>query len=216
MKKLIVVGGQGSGEIAMSVFEDMNRFKKEWDIVGYINDINEINTYFGKYKIVGNSDMIVDFVHKGYFIHYTYFYNAKKKEERVNQFMKLNIPLEAHASGIHPLAYINPTSKIGVGCLMAQFSSLSASAQLNNFIHMYANSFVGHDTEVKDYSTIAAGSVIGARNKLSTGVHFGLNSTTREDISVGRYSIIGAGSVVVKNIIDNQTVVGNPAKPIKV
>ena len=51
-KKLLIVGGHGSGEIAISVFEDVNRVTEEWDIVGYLSDIREPGQYLGKHKVI--------------------------------------------------------------------------------------------------------------------------------------------------------------------
>lgn len=215
-RKLIIVGGHGSGDIAMTVFEDINKLKEEWDIVGFINDIVKPGEYYGKYQVVGNSDSITDFVNKGYYIHYTYHLNVKNKKERIQKYKSINIPEEANATGIHPLAYINPSSKIGYGCLVLPNVATSANAVVNNCVHLYTGSFVGHDTNVKDFATLAAHSVLGARITVDQGAHVGLNSVVKEDIHIGKYSIIGIGSVVTKNVLESETVVGNPARPITI
>jgi len=214
-KRLIIVGAHGSGEIAMTVFEDINSKTNEWEIAGFINDVIPVGQSLGKHKVVGCTESIPDFVDKGYHIHYTYHFNAKKKNERVIDFEKLNIPLEANASGIHPLAYVNPTSKIGFGSLLLPYAATSAYSVVNNFIHVYTNGFIGHNTVVEDYATIAAHGVLGARIVIGTGAHVGLNSTVREDIKVGKYSIIGMSSVVVADVEEFSIVAGNPARFIK-
>jgi acetyltransferase EpsM len=213
-KRLIVVGAHGSGDIAMTVFEDINSVKEEWEIVGFINDIVKPGSYMGKYKVVGNSEQILDYVNQGYYIHYTYHLNVKLKKERVQSLINLNIPIEAHATGIHPLAYINPTSIIGQGCLVLPNVATSTNAVIKNFVHLYTNSFIGHDTTIMDYSTIAAHSVLGARIVVQEGAHIGLNCVIREDLVIGKYSILGIGSVVTKDVGEAKTVVGNPAKAI--
>ncbi len=214
-KRLIIVGAHGSGEIAMTVFEDINQQTGEWEIAGFINDVVPVGNYLGKHKVIGNTESILDFVNMGYYIHYTYHFNAKMKNLRVIDFEKLNIPLEANATGIHPKAYINPTSKIGYGSLILPYAATSAYAEVKNFIHVYTNGFIGHNTIVEDYATVAAHGVLGARIRIGTGAHVGLNSTVREDITVGNYSIIGMSSVVVSDVEPFSIVAGNPAKLIK-
>ena len=214
-KRLLIVGGQGSGEIAMSVFEAVNEVSKEWIIEGYLNDIRKSGEYFGKHKVLGGSEQIIDYVNRGYYIHYTLHLNAQNKSERVEKFRKLNIPLEANASAVHPLAYVNPSTKIGCGVLMLPFSATSFGPQLGNFIHVYTTGFIGHDSILDDFSTIAAHSIIGGRVHIKEGAHIGLNSTIREDLSIGKYSILGMGAVVTKDVADNTIVVGNPAKFLK-
>lgn len=213
-KRLIIVGGSGSGEISMSVFQEVNKITNEWIIEGYLNDIVEPGKYFGKYKILGPSEAVVDYVNKGYFIHYALHFNAKKKEERINLFESYNIPAEANATAVHPRAYLDPSTKIGYGCVICANAATSFGAKIENYIHMYTNSFVGHDSVLRNYSTMAAHSVIGARNNIGIGSHVGLNSTTREDINIGKYAIVGMGAVVTKEVEDYSVVAGNPAKKI--
>jgi acetyltransferase EpsM len=214
-KRLLVVGGVGSGQIALSVFEAVNQITGEWKIEGYLNDILNPGDYFGNHVVVGGSDEVEDYVQKGYYIHYALHFNAKKKNERVDKLRSLNIPREAHASAVHPTAYIDPNTEIGIGTLISPNVSTSFGPKIGDFCHLYMNSFVGHDTEVSDYCTLAAHSVLGARNKISEGAHIGLNSCTREDLYIGKYSIVGMGSVVIKDVEDYSIHGGNPAKFIR-
>lgn len=214
-KRLIIVGGIGPGQIACSVFEDMNKINEEWIIEGYLNDIKEPGEYFGKYKVLGASNEVVDYVNKGYYIHYALHINAKDKFERVKIFKGYNIPLEANATAIHPSAYIMEGTKIGFGVLIAPYAITSFGPTIGNFCHLYSGAFVGHDSIVQDFSTLTARSVLGARVKVNEGAHIGLNSCIREDITIGKYSIVGMGSVIIKNVDDFSIIAGNPGKFIK-
>lgn len=46
------------------------------------------------------------------------------------------------------------------------------------------------------------------------GARIGANATIRAGITIGKNSLVGMGSVVIKNVPENTTVVGNPAKPM--
>ena len=213
-KRLLIVGGVGGGEIASAVFADMNIVKDEWQIEGYLNDVVNPGGYFGKYKVLGGSNEIMDYVNKGYYIHYALHFNAKYKHDRVEAFRKLKIPIEAHASAIHPSAYIMEGTKIGYGVLIAPNVITSFGAMIGNFVHCYSGCFIGHDSRIHDFSTITARSVVGARINIKEGAHIGLNSVIREDLTVGKYAIVGMGAVLTKSVKDYDIVVGNPAKPI--
>ncbi len=210
-KRLLIVGGKGSGEIAMTVFEDLNNITNEWKIEGYLSDVDKPGKFIGNHKIIGSTYEIQDYVNRGYYIHNALFFNTKDKENRIERFGKLNIPLDANATAIHPRAFINRMTTIGKGTLICPFCATSAAVKIGNFVHAYTNCFIGHDTIVNDYVTIAAHSVVGARINLFKGCHIGLNSTLREDINVGEYSIVGIGAVVLKDVEKKSVVVGNPA-----
>ncbi len=209
-KRLLIVGGHGSGEIAMSVFQEMNAVTQEWEILGFLNDIRKLGEYLGKYPVLGSSEEVKDFVDKGYYIHYTLHLNAKNKEERIRHFESYKIPLEANATGIHPRSYLDPSTETGYGVLICANVCTSFGVKIGNYIHCYTNSFLGHDTIVGDYSTVAAHSVIGARNRIGKGAHIGLNSTTREEVTIGEYVIVGMAAVVLNDVPDRELVVGNP------
>ncbi|PLX84411.1 MAG: hypothetical protein C0617_07955 [Desulfuromonas sp.] len=213
-KRLIVVGGHGSGEIAMSVFQEVNSLTNEWIIEGFLNDIVDPGNCLGKYKVIGPTDAILDYVNKGYHIHYTLHFNAKNKEQRVDKFKSLNIPLEANATVVHPRAHIDPSTEIGFGTMICANASTSFGPKIGNFVHVYTNGFVGHDSTVGDYATVAAHSVIGGRIDIDTGAHIGLNSCIREDLRIGKFAIVGMGAVVTKPVEDYAIVAGNPAKVI--
>ena len=141
-KKLLIIGGHGSGEIAMSIFEDINSITKEWDIVGYLSDIKEPGQKLGKHTIIGPTAEIMDYVNKGYYVHNTLFFNAKDKKNRVNRFRELDIPLEANATGVHPTAIITPGVRIGFGVLINQYALLQTNCQIENFVHVYSGSLI--------------------------------------------------------------------------
>ncbi len=213
-KRLVIAGGKGSGQIAASVFEDVNRVKDEWIIEGYLNDIVEPGQSFGKYKVLGTSDEVADFVEKGYYLHYAFHFNSKNKFERVKKFEEFKIPLEANATAVHPAAFINPETKIGHGVVICAHVVTSFAPAIGNFVHVYSSSLLGHDCVIGDYATVAAHSVVGARVEVATGAHIGLNSCIREDVRIGEYAIIGMGSVVLNDVEDFGIAVGNPAKQI--
>jgi len=214
-KRLLIVGGRGSGEITISLFEEVNQLTNEWIIEGFLTDIKAKGEFLGKYKVIGSTDEIKDYVNKGYYISYTLHCTTKNKYERIQKFKALNIPMEANATAIHPRAYINPSAKIGHGVVICPFASTSFAPEIGNFVHMYPNSYIAHNSIINDYSMLTAHSTVGARVKVGEGAHMGLNSCIREDLTIGKYSIIGMGAVVTKNVNDFEIVAGNPAKKIK-
>lgn len=213
-KRLLIVGGHGSGEITISLFEDINRVTDEWVIEGFLTDIKAKGEFLGKHKVVGSTEEIKDYVDKGYYINYTLHCTTKNKFERILKFKSLNIPREANATGIHPLAYVNPSTKIGYGVVVCPFASTSFASELGDFVHLYPHSYVAHNSIIEDYGMLTAHSIVGSRVKVQEGTHVGLNSCIRENLTIGKYSIIGMGAVVVTNVNDFEIVAGNPAKVI--
>jgi UDP-2-acetamido-3-amino-2,3-dideoxy-glucuronate N-acetyltransferase len=51
------------------------------------------------------------------------------------------------------------------------------------------------------------------KTTIRKGASIGANSTILPNVEIGEYALIGAGSVVTKNVVAQQLVVGNPARP---
>ena len=85
-KRLVVVCGHGSGEMAMAVFDASNELTEEWEIGGFLSDIGDPGEYLGRHQILGGTDEVNDYADRGYHIHYALHLNAKKKYDRVEHF----------------------------------------------------------------------------------------------------------------------------------
>lgn len=97
---------------------------------------------------------------------------------------------------------ISKTTKIGEGVL---------------FAHPYAT-VINAESIGKNFSFIhctTIGSRNGARPCIGDNVFLGANVTIVGGVKIGNNVKVGAGCVVVKDVPDNCTVVGNPARIIK-
>jgi acyl-[acyl carrier protein]--UDP-N-acetylglucosamine O-acyltransferase len=80
----------------------------------------------------------------------------------------------------------------------------------NNII--MAHSHFGHDSEIGDNNEVCTHTILGGHCKIGNNTKVKLNCTIRNRITIGNNCIVGMGSVVVKNVIDDSIVYGNPAR----
>jgi acetyltransferase-like isoleucine patch superfamily enzyme len=59
------------------------------------------------------------------------------------------------------------------------------------------------------------GAVVLGNVKIGNYVTIGANSTILPGITISNNVIVGAGSVVTRNLLNDQVVIGNPAKFLK-
>ncbi len=213
-KPLVIVGGRGSAEIAMGVFEAANEAHEEWDLAGYLSDVCRPGEHLGGHPVLGGTDEAGNFAARGFFIHYALHLSAKKKWERVQRFRALNIPHEAQASAVHPRACLHPSTTLGPGVLVCALAGTSVEVHIGGNVHVYGGAFVGHETVVGDLATLAAHAVLGARIAAGEGCHIGLSSAVREDVHLGEYAVVGMGAIVLRDVAPFVIVAGNPAQPI--
>jgi len=86
---------------------------------------------------------------------------------------------------------------------------ISEGTKIDNLVH------VAHNVKIGKNCLIVAHVVLGGSCILEDNVHVAMSAVIRDGgIVIGKNSLIGMGSVVTKNIPENSTVIGIPAKPI--
>lgn len=120
-------------------------------------------------------------------------------------------------TSIGPFAYIRADNRIGENVKIGDFTELKNST-IGNGSKIPHLSYVG-DAAIGEKVNIGAGTITcnyDGRNKHRTvigdGTHIGSNTNLVAPVNVGKYVITGAGSVVTRDIPDNVTVYGVPAK----
>lgn len=115
---------------------------------------------------------------------------------------------------IHPSAVISPSAKIGEGTVVMAGAIINADAVIGKHCIINTGATVDHDCVIRDYCHIAPGAHISGATHVGEGTWIGVGSSVIQCLNIGRNCMIGAGSVVVKDISDNVTAYGCPAKVV--
>jgi sugar O-acyltransferase (sialic acid O-acetyltransferase NeuD family) len=130
------------------------------------------------------------------------------------------------AAGLEPVSIVSRQAvvmgpaDIGEGAIICGFCTITTNIRIGRFFHANIYSYVEHDTVIGDYVTFAPrvncnGNItikdlayIGAAAAIRQG-HYGRPTV------IGRGAVVGMGAVVLNSVPDGETVVGNPAKPVR-
>lgn len=209
MKKLVIFGASFFDLIKL--IDAINREKLTWNLIGFIDDKKELqNTFFGGYHVLGGREIIPDLVKEGvYFIH-SVAGNWKKIKMAGDLLDSYGCKV---ANLVHPSIDMNYV-EIGHGCILPEGCVVGGNVKIGNYVILRLNALISHDVEIEDYVFIGPGTVIGGNAVLKKGCYIGAGATIMLKRTIGKESLIGAGSVVTKNVIENTTVAGVPAKII--
>ena len=210
MKDLIIVGTGGVGRETAQIVEEMNKVKKEWNILGFIDDNKDL-----KGKIVNGYRVIGDRTYLNYFEKEVYVViaiaNYSVKKELVEFLTNKNIK---YATLIHPSVRLNDTIKIGEGSIVYPGVIMTVNIDVGNHVIISPKCGVGHDTIIEDYVTLLWNVNVSGNEKIRQGATLGSGSTIIQGLEIGRGSFVGAGSVVIRDIEANKTAVGVPSRYI--
>lgn len=109
---------------------------------------------------------------------------------------------------------------IGSGAILSPFVTVTSNAKIGKFFHANIYSYVAHDCVIGDFVTFAPGVKCNGNVKIEDHAYIGTGAvikqgSTQKPLTIGRGAVVGMGAVVTKSVAAGETVIGNPARPLK-
>lgn len=104
---------------------------------------------------------------------------------------------------------------IGEGSCIMTSSIIECDVTVGKGSLINNGAILSHDSTIGSFCEISPGAKILGRARINDFTEVGTNAVILPDRIVGKNCKIGAGAVVTKNVPDNSTIVGIPARPIK-
>lgn len=120
---------------------------------------------------------------------------------------------------IHPHAEVSQFAKVSpAGVIIDSQAIIQSDCVIEEGAFICSQSIVCHQTTIEPYVFVAPQALVGARLRIRQFSFVGQNATliSTKVKEIGEHSIVGAGAVVTKPVDDYLTVIGNPAKNIKI
>jgi sugar O-acyltransferase (sialic acid O-acetyltransferase NeuD family) len=113
---------------------------------------------------------------------------------------------------IDPTASLSKFFEIGKGNFIARQVSVNTLTTIGDFCILNSGSIIENECQLADGVHIAPGAVLAGNVQIGENSFIGANSVVKQGVKIGKNVIVGAGSVIINDILDNQTVVGNPGR----
>lgn len=214
MKKLLIYGcGYPS---IIGLIEHLNEKNDDkWEVIGFIDDskYGKENEYLG-YPIVGDETSIPKFVDEGYYFFNNVASSPDNMEIVANKLAKYDAKMCTLVFPQAPSIDLTRTV-VGEGSLISPQVIVGGGASFGKNVIVRQQALVGHDSKIGDYCFIGPSAGVMGKVTVGTKTFIGAKALVRENVTIGKNCMVGMGAVVTKDIPDNTTVVGNPAKPLR-
>tara|TARA_B100000315_G_C14572621_1_gene586375 strand:- start:1684 stop:2364 length:681 start_codon:yes stop_codon:yes gene_type:complete len=216
-KRIIIIGGEGNGGVVAACIEDMreNYSDSKYEVLGFLNDFELVDRRIKNYPIMGKTETVKDYFEDESILFMYAIHPVGHGSLRIGLFEKIGIPEEKLATVIHPSAFVANNTKIEPGVMIMSNCYVGPAACIKKCALVMANSIVGHNTTVGAFCHLSAGSVTSSYVELGTASDVALNATVVDKVKIGKYAVVGAGAMVIKDVNEEDVVVGNPARVIR-
>jgi sugar O-acyltransferase (sialic acid O-acetyltransferase NeuD family) len=139
--------------------------------------------------------------------------DAKRAVSKKLKSLGFEFPNLVHSSAVSATNLSESTSE---GVIISPNCVIGSNVNFANHIYLNFMVGVGHDTKFESYIQVNPGVQIGGAVSVEEGVLIGSGSTIRQGLKIKKASTVGSGSVVLSSVREGITVLGNPAKRLKI
>lgn len=211
-KLLLFPFGGNAREALLSIFA-INKIKREWDIVGFIDDDQ---SHHGKsscgIKVIGGRVILKD-IPDAFVLAVPGSPTSYLKRKDIISSLKAEI--SRFATILHPSVVIAPDATIGYNTVIMPNVVISCGVRIGNHCIILPNTVVSHDSVVDDYCCVGSNISISGSVRIGSSCYIGSGTKMRENVSIGEGSLVGLGSNVISDIEARVVAAGNPTKVIR-
>lgn len=209
MKNIVIIGAGGFAREVAWLIEEINKEKLQWNILGFIEDGSEnIGKDLNGYKVIGNTKDLEKISNDTYVV--IAIGDGKVRKKIVEKLKNIK-----YGTLIHPNITISNSISIGEGSIICCGNILTVNINIGKHVIINLDCTIGHDAVIENFSTFLPGTNLSGETIVEECSTLGTGSTVIQGVKIGKNVMVGAGAVVIRDISDDSTAVGNPARIIK-
>lgn len=201
-RKLLIIGAGGHGKVAADAAADMGK----WESIGFLDDNPGLSSSLSL-PVLGKSTEAFRYLEE-----YDIFVGIGNNRIRETMLTKLKEADACIPVIIHPEAVIGREVVIGEGSVILAGAVINCSTRIGRGCIVNTGATIDHDNVLEDYVHVSPGAHTGGTVCIGSCTWLGIGSTVNNNTTVAGNCIIGAGAAVIKDILEEGTYVGVPAR----
>jgi sugar O-acyltransferase (sialic acid O-acetyltransferase NeuD family) len=213
MKKFAVLGASGCGRGVLPLLRaQLVKESHPWDLV-FVDD-NPPSVSLNGHRVLTYADWLAEPAESR---HITLaIANSTIREKLADRCLRDGVRfVEVRASNVVELDDV----KVGEGAILCPFVTLTSNIRIGKQFHANIYSYIEHDCVIGDFVTFAPGVHCNGNIHIEDHAYIGAGAVIKQGVPgrplvIGRGAVVGMGAVVTKDVPEEATVVGNPARPL--
>lgn len=206
---MLIVGAKGLAKEVLEIFHQRNELENLY----FYDDVSmdAPAKLYGQFSVLRNIEQVA----RLFKTDNRFVLGIGKPALRYELYHKFKDAGGELVSAISPLAQIGHYgTSIATGSIVMAGSIITNDVKIGMACLINPNCTISHDTIIGDFVEISPGAKITGHCIIGDFCIVGTNATLLPKIKLGNKVIVGAGAVVSRNVPDNITVAGVPAKEI--
>ncbi|MGA3065628.1 MAG: acetyltransferase [Tepidisphaeraceae bacterium] len=119
-------------------------------------------------------------------------------------------------NAIHPSSVVSPTARLGKNVVVAAGAVIGTDCLIADDVIINTSAVIDHECEIGQAVHICPAAALAGRVRVGEEAFIGLGCRVIQCLTIGSQAVVGAGAVVIADVPEGATVVGVPARVIKV
>jgi UDP-perosamine 4-acetyltransferase len=206
---VVIVGAGGHGKVVLDILRAAGQFKP----VGFLDaDPALTDSYVAGLPVLGSINAVATLRRQRVRRAVVAIGDNRTRAQYAALLVEQGIEL---VNAIHPTAFVSPTATLGRNVVVAARAAVGTEARLADSVIVNTSAVVDHECDLGEAAHVCPAAALAGRVRVGRGAFIGAGARVIQCRTVGEYSTVGAGAVVIRDVLDETTVVGVPARAVR-
>lgn len=197
---MIIYGASGHGKVILDILTQcgINHFQ-------FVDDVSKEDWVYGEVISPDGFDFLSEtpgIIAIG----------SNQQRKKVSLRYRINYQRAVHPKAILAISH----SCIGVGTVIMAGVIVNPEVRIGKHVILNTSCSIDHESIIEDFVHVSPNATLCGNVFVSEGAHIGAGAVVIQGIKIGKWSTVGAGAIVINDVPDYSTVVGNPARIIRI
>lgn len=202
----VIIGAGGHGRVVLDIIRAAGQHR----VVGFLDaDPGLVGTEIHGVPVLGPVNLLMRLRQQGVRGAIVAIGDGRSRVAYANEIRSAGLET---FTAIHPSAVVSPRATIGTNVVVCAGAVVCTDATIADSVIVNTSAVVDHECTIGEGAFVAPGALLAGRVTVGPLAFVGLGAKVIQCRAIGAGATVGAGAVVVRDVPENTTVIGVPAR----